>query len=109
MFNKFNSSRDGKRRDVSLEPMIFFGAISSMLFGAVFYALTQHTLLMLIGALSGFIIGLLVSAVTLPDRQSFARTQSGRIGYLVLWLMGAPIGLLILLWVILGDNLIASG
>lgn len=36
-------------------------------------------------------------------------TESGKIGYLVLYLMGAPIGLLLLLWVILGDNLFTAG
>ncbi len=35
--------------------------------------------------------------------------ESGRIGYLVLYLMGAPIGLLLLLWVLLGNNLIGAG
>lgn len=34
---------------------------------------------------------------------------SGRIGYFVLWLMGAPIGLLLLLWVILGNNIFGPG
>jgi hypothetical protein len=36
-------------------------------------------------------------------------SESGRIGYLVLYLMGAPIGLLLLLWVIFGNNLIGAG
>jgi hypothetical protein len=35
--------------------------------------------------------------------------QSGRVGYLVLWLMGAPVSLLLLLWVLFGDNLIGKG
>jgi hypothetical protein len=35
--------------------------------------------------------------------------ESGRIGYLVLYLMGVPIGVLLLLWVLLGDNLIGAG
>lgn len=35
--------------------------------------------------------------------------EHGRIGYLVLYLMGAPIGLLLFLWVIFGDNLIGPG
>jgi len=43
----------------------------------------------------------------LIDIQKFG--ESGRIGYLVLWLMGAPIGLLLLLWVLLGNNLIGRG
>ena len=37
------------------------------------------------------------------------RSESGRIGYLVLYLMGVPIGVLILLWVLLGNNLIGPG
>jgi hypothetical protein len=35
--------------------------------------------------------------------------ERGRVGYLVLYLLGAPVGLLILLWVLLGDNLIGAG
>jgi hypothetical protein len=35
--------------------------------------------------------------------------ESGRIGYLVLYLLGAPIGLLLLLWAIFGDNLLGPG
>ena len=35
--------------------------------------------------------------------------ESGRIGYLVLYLMGVPIGVLLLLWVLLGNNLIGPG
>lgn len=41
-----------------------------------------------------------------PER---APSQSGRVAYLVLWLMGAPVGLLLLLWVIFGNNLLAPG
>jgi hypothetical protein len=37
------------------------------------------------------------------------RSESGRIGYLVLYLMGVPIGVLILLWVLLGNNLLGPG
>jgi hypothetical protein len=37
------------------------------------------------------------------------KTESGRIGYLVLYLLGAPIGVLILLWVLLGDNVLTPG
>ena len=37
------------------------------------------------------------------------KKESGRIGYLVLYLMGAPLGLLLVLWVIFGDNLIGPG
>ena len=35
--------------------------------------------------------------------------ETGRVGYLVLYLLGAPVGLLLLLWVLLGDNLIGAG
>ena len=35
--------------------------------------------------------------------------ESGRIGYLVLYLLGVPVGVLILLWVLLGNNLIGPG
>jgi|GEM_PF-6080969 len=38
-----------------------------------------------------------------------AFTQSGRVGYFVLWLLGAPAGLLILLWVFLGNNIFGKG
>jgi len=36
-------------------------------------------------------------------------SEEGRIGYLVLYLMGVPVGVLLLLWVILGNNLIGAG
>lgn len=35
--------------------------------------------------------------------------ETGRIGYLVLYFMGVPVGLLLLLWVILGDNIFTAG
>jgi hypothetical protein len=35
--------------------------------------------------------------------------QGGRIGYVVLYLLGVPVGLLIILWLILGNNLIGPG
>lgn len=38
-----------------------------------------------------------------------AQQQSGRIGYVVLWFLGAPVGLLILLWALLGDNIFGAG
>lgn len=43
------------------------------------------------------------------DRLQGRADQSGRVGYLVLYLLGAPVGLLLLLWVILGNNLIGAG
>jgi hypothetical protein len=51
--------------------------------------------------------------VTIATRQEERgmdrRTERGRVGYLVLYLMGVPIGVLILLWVLLGNNLIGPG
>ena len=35
--------------------------------------------------------------------------QSGRIGYLVLYLMGVPVGLLLVMWVLLGNNIFGRG
>jgi hypothetical protein len=35
--------------------------------------------------------------------------ETGKIGYLVLWIMGAPVGLLIVLWLILGNNIFGPG
>lgn len=37
------------------------------------------------------------------------QNESGRVGYLVLYFMGVPVGLLILLWVILGNNIFTAG
>jgi len=37
------------------------------------------------------------------------RHQSGRVGYLVLYMMGVPVGVLLLLWVLFGNNLIGAG
>jgi hypothetical protein len=41
--------------------------------------------------------------------KSKIKEQDGRIGYLVLWFLGAPVGLLIFLWVVLGDNIFGAG
>ena len=35
--------------------------------------------------------------------------ESGRVGYLVLYFMGVPMGLILLLWVIFGNNLLTPG
>jgi hypothetical protein len=35
--------------------------------------------------------------------------ERGRVGYLVLYLMGVPVGVLLLLWVLFGNNLITAG
>jgi hypothetical protein len=37
------------------------------------------------------------------------RNERGRIGYLVLYMMGVPIGILLLLWVLLGNNIFGPG
>ena len=38
-----------------------------------------------------------------------AKDESGRVGYLVLYLMGVPIGFLLLMWVLLGNNIFGPG
>jgi hypothetical protein len=43
------------------------------------------------------------------DMTTNRKDESGRVGYLVLYLMGVPVGVLILLWVLLGNNLIGAG
>ncbi len=35
--------------------------------------------------------------------------ESGRIGYVVLYFLGVPVGLLLLMWALLGDNIIGAG
>jgi hypothetical protein len=35
--------------------------------------------------------------------------ESGRVGYLVLWLLGAPAGFLFILWLLLGNNIFGPG
>lgn len=35
--------------------------------------------------------------------------QSGRIGYVILYFLGAPVGLILLLWVLLGNNIFGAG
>jgi len=37
------------------------------------------------------------------------RDESGKIGYLILYLMGAPVGLLLVLWLVLGNNIFGPG
>jgi hypothetical protein len=36
-------------------------------------------------------------------------SESGRVGYLVLYLMGVPIGLLLLMYLFLGNNIFGAG
>ena len=38
-----------------------------------------------------------------------SRSESGRVGYLVLYFLGAPVGVLILLWVLAGNNIFSRG
>lgn len=40
---------------------------------------------------------------------SWWATQHGRIGYLVLYALGVPVGILLLLWAVFGDNLLGPG
>ena len=40
---------------------------------------------------------------------SYLNNESGRVGYAVLYFMGVPIGLIILLWVVFGNNLLTPG
>ena len=37
------------------------------------------------------------------------KNESGRVAYLFLYFMGAPVGLLLVLWVLFGNNLFAAG
>ena len=37
------------------------------------------------------------------------KNESGKIGYLVLYLMGAPVGLLLVVWLLLGNNIFGAG
>jgi hypothetical protein len=37
------------------------------------------------------------------------RDESGRIGYVILYFMGVPIGLLLVMWALLGDNIFGAG
>jgi hypothetical protein len=39
----------------------------------------------------------------------FIEDESGRVGYLVLYVMGVPFGVLVVLWLLFGDNLIGRG
>lgn len=45
------------------------------------------------------------------DKQNFepVASENGRVGYVVLWLMGAPAGLLFLMWLFLGNNIFGPG
>jgi hypothetical protein len=40
---------------------------------------------------------------------STLKNENGRVGYLIMYLMGVPVGLLILLWVVLGNNIFGPG
>ena len=37
------------------------------------------------------------------------RSESGRIGYVILYFMGVPVGLLLVLWLLLGNNIFGPG
>jgi hypothetical protein len=42
-------------------------------------------------------------------KKSSGLGESGRIGYVILYFMGVPVGILLILWALLGDNLIGAG
>lgn len=42
-------------------------------------------------------------------KENINQNELGRVGYLVLYILGAPVGLLVLLWVIFGNNLLGAG
>ena len=37
------------------------------------------------------------------------KNENGRVGYLILYFMGVPIGLLLVMWVVLGNNIFGPG
>jgi hypothetical protein len=43
------------------------------------------------------------------DLKKKIEDESGRIGYVVLYFLGVPVGVLLLLWALLGDNLLGAG
>ena len=43
------------------------------------------------------------------NSEMLSNNESGKVGYFVAWLLGAPVGLLIVLWLILGDNIFGAG
>jgi len=42
-------------------------------------------------------------------RNTNKKSESGKIGYFIMWLMGAPVGLLLVIWVILGNSIFGPG
>ena len=73
-------------------------------FGPCFRAFSRRT------ALAHRMLCIQVAIATREEERGMdRRNESGRVGYLVLYLMGVPIGVLILLWVLLGNNLIGPG
>ncbi len=43
------------------------------------------------------------------NKHDLPKAEQGKIGYVVLYFLGVPIGLLIILWFIFGNNLIGPG
>lgn len=41
--------------------------------------------------------------------KEISSSEKGKIGYAVLWLMGVPVSVLIVLWLILGNNIFGPG
>ena len=48
-------------------------------------------------------------SATMKRMRDQLESDRGKIGYLFLWLLGAPVGFLILLWVLLGSNIFGPG
>jgi hypothetical protein len=74
----------------------------------------RHGLVVPIWWHDGCFLMVVTGSNSLPEESQGGRMQarnseSGRIGYLVLYLLGAPLGVLILLWVLLGDNVLTAG
>ena len=46
---------------------------------------------------------------TIRNLASRVNIQNGKIGYLILWLMGAPAGLLLVMYLFLGGNIFGPG
>lgn len=50
-----------------------------------------------------------VSSCGCDSKKACGTAEDGRVAYLFLYLMGAPIGLLALFWVVFGSNLVGAG
>jgi hypothetical protein len=43
------------------------------------------------------------------NNKKLNNNESGKIGYVVLWFLGAPVGLLVLMWLFLGNYIFGPG